>query len=70
MSKTSKIRKTINRYKAYKRYKNWLVKNDGQDYLKEYKFFEYGTLRELVKLRAESPRLFTLVCALDKIILN
>lgn len=70
MSKTSKIRKVVNRYKAYKRYKNMLIKNNGQDYIKEYKFFEYGTLRELAVLRAESPRLFTLACALDRIILN
>ncbi len=70
MNKTIEIRKLISEYKNYKRYKNWLVKNNRQDYISEYKFFEYDRLRELAKLKTENPVIFNFACVLDRLTLN
>ena len=69
MKNTLKIKKAISRYKAYKRYKA-MVQKDQPESIEYYKFYEMDILRELATLRAESPNSFRVACALDRVILN
>lgn len=70
MKETLKIRKIVNRYKAYLRLKAYLIEKGDTEALEHYKFYESATLRQLAGLKGDSPLSFKLACAMDKIILN
>jgi len=69
MKNTLKIQKLIGIYKEFTDYSE-LIKEVQPETLEYYKFIKMDTLREIAKLKSESPTSYRFACALDKLILN
>jgi len=69
MKKTIKIKNLIERYKAFIRYKE-MAKKELPESIEYYRFIEMDALREIAKLKAESPTSFKFACAINRLILN